>query len=449
VTVGREAVRTGEGLAGWALTATLLAAAGLAASVWRPLAPSVGAVVTDLDAFDPAVLDAVVAYRSPKLLAAHLATVLGVAVPLAVVLSDRGRAVVRRLAGGAERSPMRAALVGAVISLAVSTTVLPLAAWSRVVHDGRWGFRTQTPLSWWRDWLVVSTGRWLAVAVLSAVLVAAIARWPRSWPYRLTVLGTTLAALLVLAHPIVLQPVLLPTTAFPDGAHRAAIEPVLAAAGDPELSLVLGEASRRSTRVNALVTGLGPTTRIVVYDTLLELPPDQVATVVAHELAHHQHRDLPRGILLTATALLPSLLLLRRLGDHHRVAAGMRSRDPADPRLVPVVLALAAVLELVGQPAANLVSRRLEAAADLRAMELTSDPETQIRATRVFTVRDLSTPEPSRWVTVLYRTHPSVGERIRRAVELAERWELELPSRDELESSERDQRHPAADAGPP
>jgi STE24 endopeptidase len=444
VTLERTDLRTRprERWAPWVTIAILLALGGALASLWRPLAPVPVAYPTDLDGFDTAVLTAVQSYRGPKLVVANLATALGVLVPVWIVLSHRGRNLVTRLAGPRSHSPASAALVGFTISFLVSLTIFPLAAWSRVVHDGSWGFRTQPPIGWFRDWLLVSGGTALGVAVLSAILVVGMARWPRTWPYRLTVLGTGLATLLVLVHPVLLQPVLLPTAPFPDGPHRQAIAPVLAAAGDPDLPLVVGEASRRSTRVNALVTGIGPTARVVVYDNLLELPPDQVASVVAHELAHHEHRDVPRGIALTATALLPALLLVQRVVGSSGVQRRLRVRGPADPRLVAVVLATAAVLELAGQPVANLVSRRLEAAADVRAMELTGDPETLIRTTRVFTIRDLSPPDPPPWVTVMYRTHPSVAERIRRAVQAAEEAGIELPAREDVARDEAAQRHP-------
>ena len=431
----------------WAVLAAGLAVAGAAASWFRPLAPELPPPVTDLAVFTPEVLEAVATYRGPRAVVAVVATVLQVAVPLGVVLTPWGRAAVVRIAGPLERSARRAALVAGVVSVATSVVLLPLAYWSRVVHDGRWGFRTQSAGAWLRDWLVVSAGRWVAVAALVALLVAAIARWPRSWPYRLTVLGTVIAIAIVFVHPVVLQPVVLPTGPLVDGEHRAAIQAVLDAAGDPDLTVVVGAASRRTTRVNAQAVGLGPTARIVLHDTLLDLPPAQVASVVAHEVAHHQHRDLPRGVLLTATALLPGLLVLRRVLATERVRRSVTARGPADPRVIAVVLAFVAVVELVGTPATNLVTRRLEAAADARAVELTRDPATLIGATRVFTVRDLSQPEPATWITVLYRTHPSVTQRVEQAVAIAERDGLPLPTRDDLEVEEAVHLHPATLGG--
>lgn len=441
--------REDEGhIGGWVLVAVLLAVAGAAASYWRPLAPDLELAATDLAWFDDRVLDAVEAYRRPRLVIALAATVLPVITTILVATTPWGRALVVRVAG--ERWPvLRAAAVGGVVAVLASLSVLPLAAWVGIVHDGRWGFRTASPAAWLGDWTIRSAGRWLLVAGAAMVLVLAIRRWPRSWPYRLTVVGTMLAALGVFAHPVVLLPLTLPTQPLADPAHAAAMAPVLDAAGDPDLPVFVGIESERSTRVNAIATGLGPTARIVVYDNLLELPPEQVASVVAHEIAHHEHRDVPRGVALVATVLLPAGLVLRWLLGRDDVRRTSGARWPGDPRTLAVVLAVVAVMEVAVQPVGHLVSRRLEAAADARSLELTQDPSTLVAATRVFTIRDLATPEPPQWVTLLYRSHPSVGDRIRQASAIAERDGAPLPRIAELATRERDQRHPAIVEGPP
>ncbi|MFA9429257.1 M48 family metalloprotease [Egicoccus sp. AB-alg2] len=432
----------------WAWVAVVLAVAGIVASVWRPLAPPVPATDGGLARFSVEVLDAVREYRTPRYVVAGLATALGVLVPSVFVVTRWGRRHVDRWARGAGNAPLRAALIALRISVLTSLTLLPLAIFVGIVHDGRWGFRTRSVAGWFGDWLLRAGGRWLAVAVLAALLLAAVRRWPTSWPYRVTVAGTFLAAGFVLLHPLVVQPLFLPTSPMPAGPARAAVEDVLARAGDPDVDLRVGAASLRTTRVNALVTGLGPTERVVVYDNLLELPPEQIASVVAHELAHQEHADLLRGVALSAAALLAGGLTLRWVLARPGLRGAMNARGAGDPRMIAVVLAATAVLELVGTPIGNAVSRRAEAAADARAVELTRDPTTLLATTRVFTVRDLSAPQPPAWTRVLYGTHPTVAERIRYLDGWARAAGVELPSLAELEALEADQRHPAI-AGPP
>jgi STE24 endopeptidase len=441
----RLGTRRRERVLPWALAAAVLAVAGLVGTLRRPFAPDIPAHATDLDAFDAAVLAAVEAYRSPRYLVGVAATLIALLVPLLIVATRRGRSWVMRWAGGARHAPMRAAWVALWVGVLTSFATLPLAAWTRIVHDGRWGFRTQPAVGWARDWLLVVGGGWLLTAFLVAVLFAGMRRWPRSWPYRLTLLGTALVAVFVLLHPLVVQPLLLPTSPLPEGEAREAIEEVVARAGEPDVPLLVGAASLRTTRVNAAVVGIGPTERIVVHDTLLELPTEQVASVVAHELAHRQHADLVRGVLLGSAGLLVALLLLRGLLATGVGWRGLDVRGPTDPRLAALVVAAVAVLELVGAPVANLVSRQVELAADARALELTEDPEPLLRTARTFTVRDLSAPEPPRALHLYYGTHPSVGQRIRYAAAWAQANGVELPTRSELEADESTVTHEAVE----
>jgi STE24 endopeptidase len=433
----------------WIAFALCVVLVGLLAFWWRPRAPVLPVPVNDLDSFDPGLLAAVHADRAPRLVAAWLGLLIAVVVPLLVVLTPVGRHVVDRIGAAADAAVWRAGAVALVVSVATSLVGLPLSAWIRLVHDERFGFRTQSVATWARDWLLVHGGRWLAYAVVAVLLVAAARRWPRTWPYRATVVAGILAAAMVVVHPVLLQPLLLPTTDLPPGEHQRRIQQVLDQAGS-ELPVVLGEGSRRSTRVNAYAVGIGPTARIVVQDTLLTLPPDHVAAVVAHEIAHHEHRDLPRGVAAVPALVLGGSLLARRV---LRWGVGTGSagaaRSAADPRAIAAVLALAACLELVVQPIALANSRQLEAAADARAVELTGDAATQVRMTRVFTVRDLAPPEPGPLTTGLFRSHPGVGDRVRQAVAIAERDGLALPDRATLWAEERAIRHPAADQEAP
>lgn len=441
--LGSGAVRPTERSAPAAVVALVLAAAGLVATIWRPLAPPLGAVATDLDAFAPEVLRTVEAFREPRYVAGVLRLTLELAVPLLVVWTRSGRRAVRRLAGPKTHAPWRGGLVAAAIVLVTALVTLPLDVWIGYVHDGAWGFRTADATLWARDRaveLALSVGM---AGLAGTVFLWAVGRWPRSWPWRLVTLGTALAAVFVLLYPLAIEPLFSSKTALADGPVRDEVEAVLAAAGEPDLPITVSDASTRSTRVNAYVSGLGPTRQVVLYDTLLELPPEQVAVVVAHELAHREHADLARGVLATAAALLLPLLLLRGLLASPGAAALVGARGSSDPRLVAVAVAFAALATLVGQPIGNWVSRRAEAAADHRAVTLTAGAEVLVRTARTFTVRDLSPPDPPQWAVLLWGTHPTVGDRIRAAVQEATTRGLPLPTREELEERERELRHPA------
>jgi STE24 endopeptidase len=433
----------GPATTAWQVGAVLLAVLGVVVTVWRPVAPTLPPGTPAQARFDPAVLATIAEYRAPRLALVPLLTLLLVAIPVALALWPRAHAVAARLTGDRAHAPWRGGLVAVLVAAVTWLLTLPVVAWLGIVHEGRWGFRTAAPLWWLRDQVLVAGGRWLAIGLGVVVLLAARARWPRSWPYRLTVVATLAAGLLVVVHPVLLQPLLLTTTPLPEGPARLAVEEVLEGSQVAGVPVVVADASRRTTRVNALITGLGPTEQVVLYDTLLELPPAQVAAVLAHELAHQEHADVARGTLLTATAALVGLLLLRAALDGSWVRRRVAPRAPGDPRLVLVIVAAAAVLELLGTPVGGAVSRRIEAAADHRALELGAEPAEIVRTVRGFVVRDLAAPDPGRLVHLVYGTHPTPEDRIRAAVAAAARTGAPLPGVAELAAEERTVRHPA------
>lgn len=426
-----------------ALLAVVLGVAGAVVTLWRPLAPALEQVSTELTRFAPEVLATVQEYREPRYAAGALRLAVSLAVPLFVAWAPPGRRLVRRLAGGRAQAAWRGGLVAATVTLLTALARLPLDVWIGYVQEGRWGFRTAPASLWARDWVLSVLLGMVVVAIAATVLLWAMGRWPRSWHWRLVTIGTLLAAVIVLAYPLVVEPLFGSKTPLGEGEIRDEIEAVLAAAGEDELEIVVSDASSRTTKVNAYVSGLGPTRQVVLYDTLLELPPEQIGFVVAHELAHRLHHDLARGTLLSATALLLTLLPLRLLVTSPGAASLAAARGPADPRLIAVALAFVALANLIGQPFGNLVSRRAETAADHRAVELTREAEHVIATSRGFVVRDLSHPDPPRWARLLWATHPTVDERIRAAVIAARRHGAELPTLAELEAAERDILHPA------
>jgi STE24 endopeptidase len=425
-----------------ALTVTI-AAVGVAATVFRPYAPT-GLVDHELATFAPDVLEVVAAYRTPRRLGTIASVVLGVAVPAWFIVTARGRALLASLAGPETPAVGRGAVIALVIVAAVDVVRLPLSVGFGYWHAGVYGFRTSDALGWARDWVVSVTPGWALATAGGAALVWALERWPRSWHWRGAVAGAVLAATVVLVAPVVLEPLWLRTHELPDEGTPRAVREVVAASATPEATILVGDASRRTTRVNAYVSGIGPTRRVVLYDTLLELPDEQVAAVVAHELAHREHRDVERGVALGAVGILATLLVVRRALSSVRAHELVDARAPADPRLVAVAAAVVAALSLIALPAVSHVSRQVEAAADHRALELTGDPETAVRLARTFVVRDLADPEPPVWYVRFLASHPSAGDRVRAAAAYAARNDLPLPPLEEVEPEEETLRHPKA-----
>jgi hypothetical protein len=149
---------------------------------------------------------------------------------------------------------------------------LPIGAWAGLVQDGRWGFRTRSAPGWLLDHATVVGARALGVATLVWLVATFVARWPDDWHVRAVLLVTVVGPLVLLLHPARRPPAPAPDRRrCMEGPHRDAVEAVVATQrrSTPRCSSV--RRASRTTRRNAVATGLGPTARVVVHDTLLEL----------------------------------------------------------------------------------------------------------------------------------------------------------------------------------
>lgn len=390
----------------WGL-ALVVAAIGVAALLLRPLAPQVPVfpVAAEATAFAPAVLERVAAWVGPFRVSWLPRTLLTLGLPVLLVATSRGRRLVDRFAGR-RFATARGAVLPQLVAVAAS---LPFVWWLGWRHAGAFGFRTAGPLRF-----VLETAGGLALELLITTVTALLLLWllrkrPSDWPAVGALLGTALTGLLVLVQPVVVNQLLYDPEPLRDEAVRAAVQPVVERSAVPATELLVGDASVRTTRVNAFVSGIGPSQQVVLWDTLLALPPDRIAAVVGHELAHAEHADVPRAVLASGAGILVVLVLaqqvLRRSGDV-RLRGG---------RAGAMVVVAVLVVEFLVSPVLAAQSRRVEAAADARALELVRDPAGQVALQRGFVTDDLVDPDPPLWVELL-SSHPTVDDRIRRAV---------------------------------
>lgn len=409
----------GGTLTGLHALALLVVAAGVASQVARPLAPRMTDVPDVSRWFDAAHLAQVEAYWTPVYAGAVAALVVRVAVPLLVAFTPPGRRLVARILErvGAERPVRGATAVALAVVVGVDVVLSPLAFWSGYLHEKAYGFRTTGVGGWAYDWAAARVPSWVAVAVLVAVGYALARRLPREWPTIAALLAAGATAVIVLVSPYVLEPLRFRTTPLADGPVREEVESLIRSAELRVDRILVADASRRTTRHNAYVSGLGRTRRVVLYDTLVEQRPvDEIAMVVAHELGHERHRDVERGTLagmagtVVVTYLLAGVLRWRvRRGDLAYVA---------DPRGAAAVVALVVVLNAVSMPVQSALSRRAEAAADLAALDLTADPDTYGRMNLELSRTNLSDPSPPEWVRLLWYSHPPTIVRLT----MGERW---------------------------
>ncbi len=176
--------------------------------------------------------------------------------------------------------------------------------------------------------------------------------------------------------------------------------------------MLVADASRRTTTLNAYVSGLGGTRRVVVYDNLLDdLTPAEARVVIAHELGHAQHDDVLVGTTLGSLGAVGGVALLALLLDSRRLRRRAHVDGPADASVVPLVLVLVALGAFVVSPAQNAVSRAVEARADRTSLEATGEAGTFVRMQRQLALSSVADPTPPAWSQLWWGSHPTVLQR--------------------------------------
>lgn len=339
----------------------------------------------------------------------------GLAVACWLGFGRRGARVVGRLPG-----PWWVVVVLAVAALSVLGRVVTLP-FALLLHDAyvEHGLSTQSTGAFLVDVVKGEAVAVVATSLVVLVLVGCARRWRRAWP---AVAGGVLGALVLagsFAYPVLVEPLFNSFTPMADGPLRSEILALADREGVEVEDVLVADASRRTTTLNAYVSGIGSTRRVVVYDTLVEsLPDDEALSVVAHELAHARHGDVLIGSALGVAGTLFGVGLLGLL-----LGSGRRGgrRSMADPRVVPLVLALSALATLASAPVQNTVSRQIETRADVDALRATDDPDAFVAMQRQLSLRSLSDPTPPAWSQLVFGSHPTVLERIAIARRLAGR----------------------------
>jgi STE24 endopeptidase len=177
--------------------------------------------------------------------------------------------------------------------------------------------------------------------------------------------------------------------------------------------------SSKGTTANAMLAGLGKTKRIILSDTLLQqYTPEETEVILAHELGHHLHRDIPKLIAVQTAMFLLAFFLANLVLRASLIPLDLQGID--DVAAFPILLLSLGAFGLIVTPLINAYSRYLETSADEAALELTADPQAFITAMTKLTNQNLAVAAPSRWVELLFYDHPSYTKR----VGLARRYNL-------------------------
>jgi Zn-dependent protease with chaperone function len=306
-----------------------------------------------------------------------------------------------------------ATVVFYVIGLTLMSEIasLPLAFYSSFVVERRYGLSNE-PFSGWLKDQAKSLALGLVLGVGATSLIYFFIRFsPEGWwlpagaVFAVVIVGLTNLA------PILLLPLFYTLKPLDRESLRVRLVAMAERAGARVLGVYEWGLAEKTKKANAALTGIGSTRRILVSDTMLaDYSEDEIEVVLAHELAHHVHGDIWKGIVFESLLILAGFFAAARVLSWAVGPLGLQG--PEDAAGLPLLLLAAGAVSVVMMPAAHAISRGHERRADRFALELTKNPGAFVSAMRRLGAQNLAEEDPSKLVQWLFHSHPPIRERI-------------------------------------
>jgi len=313
-------------------------------------------------------------------------------------------------------------LYGAVYVVVTALLTLPLAMYQDFFREHQYGLATQTLGAWFED---QAKGLAISAALLSVLITlvyGAIRRMPHRWWLGAAVVAIAFFTFVLTLYPVYIAPVFNDYRPLEEGPVRESILSMARANGVPADDVYWFDASRRTNRISAKVSGMFGTTRIALNDNLLKrASPEEIEAVMAHEMGHYVLGHASRYIVAFGIILVVGFAFVKWAFDKALARWGERwqIRDVGDPAGLPLLLALLSVLSFLATPVANNVIRSGEVQADIFGLNASRQPDGFARvALRISDYRKL---EPSHLEEVLLNDHPSGRTRVYESM----RWKSE------------------------
>jgi STE24 endopeptidase len=304
-----------------------------------------------------------------------------------------------------------------VIAYAVILTALhelitfPVSWFRGFLLEQRYELSSEPFAAWFRDHL---KGFALA-SVFSGVIAWGVYRLmalsPKWWWVLAAIAGALVTLLLARLAPVVLLPLFYRFKPLDRPALQARLMALCEKAGVPVLGVFEWALGEKTRRANAALVGSGSTRRILLSDTLLaEYSDDEIEVILAHELAHHVHHDIGKGILLEFALLLASGFVAATVLDAVWPQIGLQG--PADPAGLPLLVLAAGAVMMAATPLVLAFSRFNERRADTFAIDLTKRRDAFVSAMRRLGAQNLEEAHPSAASVWLFYSHPPIEQRI-------------------------------------
>ena len=316
-------------------------------------------------------------------------------------------------------SPLLVAAIVMLFYTAYVVIVLPLTWYSTFTLPHHYGLSHQPVRNWLADQVKTFVLSGVLIVAVGEVLYLVLALQPLTWWLWLGAGLLVLTVLFANLAPIFLFPLFYKFTPLPEGELRDRLLALAQRANARVRGVYVMNMSSKTEQGNAALMGLGPTRRIVIGDTILKhYTDDEISVILAHELGHHVHRDIVKGIIFTTAVTLGGLALVN-LGVQFAVTqAHFGYHGVADVAAFPLFVAVMGAYGLISGPLNNTFSRNIERTADQYALDTTRDPANFISAFKRLANQNLAQVDPGPVIEALFYSHPAISKRLLHA----EQW---------------------------
>jgi STE24 endopeptidase len=302
-----------------------------------------------------------------------------------------------------------------LVSISLFVFLLPLNLFAGFWLEHHFGLSKQTLLHWFGD-----RGKGLLVNFLVSFIVVflfyfLVRQFPNLWPVILGAVNVPLIIVLVYIAPIVIDPVFNKFVPMADCPLRTDIQELLAKADVKNAPILVVDKSQQTKKLNAYVTGIGGSARVVLWDNLINrMPGDEILGVVAHELGHYKlhHILWGLGIALLINAMLIPINLLFAEKFIAFLPANWHIQGLSDLAFIPVLFLVATSASFLTEPLMNGLSRVMEHQADEYALALAPNRIALAEAFVRLSEENLSEPDPNPFIEFWLYSHPSLKKRI-------------------------------------
>jgi STE24 endopeptidase len=332
---------------------------------------------------------------------------------LVVLLATGWSGTLRDVAerGASQNYPLAVFLYVAMLLVISKAIGVPLEFYEfRLEH--RYNLSNQKLRSWlWDEWKGFLIGLVMATIVVE-LLYSLIRQTQQHWWIIAWAVFLGLMILLAQVAPIILFPIFYKFEPLDNEELKRRLIVLSERAGTRVRGVYKWHLSEKSKKANAALTGLGPTRRIILADTLLDnYSDDEIEAVLAHELGHHVHRHILKSIFVQAGVTFLGFWLANEV---LRFAVERRNmfETMSDFANLPLLILVSTVLSFLLMPALNAYSRFNERQADRYCFQSVATVEPFISSMNKLAQQNLSEKTPSRWVEWLLHSHPAVTKRV-------------------------------------